>query len=158
MFARSLFDKTKWYFHQTFQPNNSWYQLKGLVKVPLFCVKQNRANTLKNEWTLLYLIFHKYNAKSMENCIFLAFWQNSKSQFQDFTTQKNKKLVKQLSVIFLEFSLPTNFKIEMSFVTKPANLEQNEAKIWIYWSKMCIKLILNVCECLSSFGVIFFYY
>ena len=57
---------------------------------------------------------------------------------------------------FLEFSLPTNFKIEMSFVTKPANLEQNEAKIWIYWSKMCIKLILNVCECLSSFGVIFF--
>ena len=93
----------------------------------------------------------------MEHGIFLAFWQNSKSQFQDFTTQKNKKLVKQLSVIFLEFSLPTNFKIEMSFETKPANLEKNEAKIWIYWSKMCIKLILNVCESLSSFGVIIFF-
>ena len=48
----------KWYFHQTFQPNHSWHQLKGLVKVPRFCVK----HCFKNEWTLRHLgiLYLKY--------------------------------------------------------------------------------------------------
>ena len=41
----------RWYFHRTFQPNHSWHQLKGLVKVPLFCVKQRSCkHCFKTNW------------------------------------------------------------------------------------------------------------
>ena len=52
MFARSLIGRKKWYFHQIFQANHSWHQLKGLVKVPLFCVKKRLCKLFQNEWTL----------------------------------------------------------------------------------------------------------
>ena len=40
VFAQSVFDTKNWYFHQTFQLMSAVVRLKGLVKVPLFCVKQ----------------------------------------------------------------------------------------------------------------------
>ena len=46
VFARSLFDIKKWYLYQTFQLMSAVVRLKGLMKVLLFCVKQNRANTV----------------------------------------------------------------------------------------------------------------
>ena len=49
LFARSLFDKKKWYFHQIFQLWLGW-------KVQFFFVKQRlRKHCFKNEWTLVLL-------------------------------------------------------------------------------------------------------
>ena len=51
--APSLFDTKKWYFHQIFKLTPTVVRLKGLVKVPLFCVKQRLCkHCFKNEWTL----------------------------------------------------------------------------------------------------------
>ena len=48
-----LTQKSGMYFYQTFQLMLAVVRLKGLVKVPLFCVIQkSRKYCLKNEWTL----------------------------------------------------------------------------------------------------------
>ena len=55
--ARSLFNTQKWYFHQVFQLMSTVVKLKGLVKVPHFCVKQRSCkHCFENEWTLTDVI------------------------------------------------------------------------------------------------------
>ena len=55
VFARSLFDTKKWYFPQIFQLLQAVVRLKGLVKIPRFCVKQRLCkHHFKNECTLVF--------------------------------------------------------------------------------------------------------
>ena len=78
-----MFDTKKWYFHQTFQPNHSWHQLKGLGKVPLFCVKQRSCkNCFKNEWTFtnrikplrLFKLFRPWISEALDRVCKMEFY------------------------------------------------------------------------------------